>query len=260
MVICLDKDTLSCVTCRRKIERALWVISIELGFSGEFCDVGLSCIIYTRKSGLPVHDRIFENFWKSKYRPKLLIWFLGITHQRVSLEILWAIRKNWSCPEILDGYGKSLLKYRSFLFFFPPSRVCKWYLVVGITWRVFGVASKFNSDIQAIFRVRTLPLHGFSSSSDFYLNGLLFEFTSPFRDVSIFMAPFQAFQHVILDTKPISITPVLSLAQTPPGQNDHSRQKQITRWKYNFVWNIRMGHEYTGTASLVTLIMSSDIS
>ena len=109
MVICLDKDTLSCVTCRRKIERALWVISIELGFSGEFCDVGLSCIIYTRKSGLPVRDRIFENFWKSKYRPKFLIWFLGITHERVFLEKLWAIRKNWSCPEILDGYRKSLL-------------------------------------------------------------------------------------------------------------------------------------------------------
>ena len=110
MVICLDKDTLSCVTCRRKIERALWVIWIEFGFSEEFCDVGLLCIIYTRKSGLPVRDRIFENFWKSKYRPKFLIWFLGITQQRVSLEKLWTIRKNWSCPEILDGYRKSLLK------------------------------------------------------------------------------------------------------------------------------------------------------
>ena len=110
MAICLDKDTLSCVTCTRKIERALWVIWIELGFSEEFCDVGLSCIIYTRKSGLPVRDRIFEKFWKSKYRPKFLIWFLGITHQRVSMEILWAIRKNWSCPEILDGYRKSLLR------------------------------------------------------------------------------------------------------------------------------------------------------
>ena len=109
MVICLDKDTLSCVTCRRKIERAFLVIWIEWGFSGEFCDVGLSCIIYTRKSGLPVRDRIFENFWKSKYRPTFLIWFLGITHQRVSLEKLWAIRKNWSCPEILNGYRKSLL-------------------------------------------------------------------------------------------------------------------------------------------------------
>ena len=108
MVICSDKDTLSCVTCRTKIERALWVIWIELGLSEEFCDVGLSCIIYTRKPGLPVRDRIFEIFWKSKYRPKFLIWFLGITHQRVSLEKLWAIRKN--CPEILDGYRKSLLK------------------------------------------------------------------------------------------------------------------------------------------------------
>ena len=110
MVICLDKDTLSYRTCRRKIEMALWVIWIELGFSGEFCDVGLSCIIYTRKPGLPVRDRFFENIRKSKYRSKFLIWLLGITHQGVSLEKLWAIRKNWSCPEILDGYRKSLLK------------------------------------------------------------------------------------------------------------------------------------------------------
>ena len=97
-------DTLSCRTCRRTIERALWVIWIELGFSGEFCDVGLSCITYTRKPGLSVRDRFFENFWKSKYRLKLLICFLGTPHWRVSLEKLWAIRKNWSCPEILDGY------------------------------------------------------------------------------------------------------------------------------------------------------------
>ena len=108
MVSCLDKDNLSCVTCRGKIERALWVIRTELGFSGEFCDVGLSCIIYIRKSGLPLRDRIFENFRKSKYCPRFLIWVLGITHQRLSLENLWAIRKNWSCPEVLDGYRKSL--------------------------------------------------------------------------------------------------------------------------------------------------------
>ena len=87
----------------------MWVLWIELGLSGEFHGVELSCIIYTRKSGLPMRDRIFENFRKSKYRSKFLIWFLGITHQRVSLEKLWAIRKNWSCPEILDGYRKSLL-------------------------------------------------------------------------------------------------------------------------------------------------------
>ena len=110
MIICLDEDTLSCLTCRRKIERVLWVIWIELGLSGEFHGVERSCIIYTRKSGLPVRDRIFENFRKSKYSSKFLIWFLGITHQRVSLEKLWAIRKNWSSPEILDGYRKSLLR------------------------------------------------------------------------------------------------------------------------------------------------------
>ena len=108
MAICLDKDTLSCVTYRRKIERALWVISIwiELGFSGEFCDVRLSCTIYTRKSGLPVRDRIFENFRKSKYRPKFLIWFSGIAHQRISLDKLWSIRKNW----ILLGESRWLQK------------------------------------------------------------------------------------------------------------------------------------------------------
>ena len=109
MDISPDKDTLSCLTCRRRIERAVWVIWIELGQSGEFCDIRIPCIIYTRKSGLPVRDRIFGNFRKSKYRSKFLIRFLEITHQRVSLEKLWAIRKNWSCPEILDFYRKSLL-------------------------------------------------------------------------------------------------------------------------------------------------------
>ena len=110
MVIRLDKDTLSCRKCRRKIETALWVIWIKLGFSEKFCDAGLSCIIYTRNSGLPVRDRFFENFRKSKYRSKFLAWFLRITHPKVSLGKLWAIRKNWSCPKILDGYRKSLLK------------------------------------------------------------------------------------------------------------------------------------------------------
>ena len=110
MDISPDKDTLSCLTCRRRIERAVWVIWIELGQSGEFCDIRIPCIIYTRKSGLPVRDRIFGNFRKSKYRSKFLIRFLEIAHQRVSLEKLWAIRKNWSCPEILDFYRKSLLK------------------------------------------------------------------------------------------------------------------------------------------------------
>ena len=38
--------------------------------------------------------------------------------------------------------------------------------------------------------------------------------------------------------------------KNPPGQNDHSRQKQTTR-KYFFVLIIILGHEYTGRASLV---------
>ena len=152
MVICLDKDTLSCVTCRRKIERALWVIWIELGFSEEFCDVGLSCIIYTRKSGLPVRDRIFENFWKSKYRPKFLIWFLGITHQRVSLEKLWTIRKNWSCPEILDGYRKSLLILKGILGFFVVVVgvvvVVVFFLFVGIRNTIEGMRTCENAKLN----------------------------------------------------------------------------------------------------------------
>ena len=41
--------------------------------------------------------------------------------------------------------------------------------------------------------------------------------------------------------------------KNPPGQNDHSRQKQTTRWKYFFVSIIILGHEYTGSASLVGL-------
>ena len=45
------------------------------------------------------------------FRAQFTIWFLGKTHQRVSLEKLWAIRKIWSCPEILYGYRKSLLTH-----------------------------------------------------------------------------------------------------------------------------------------------------
>ena len=139
MVICLDKDTLSCLTCRRKMERALWVIWMELGFSGEFCDVGLSCIIYIRKSGLPVHDRLFENFRTSKSSRKVFNMVLGIAHQRVSLEKLWAIRKNWSYPEPLDGYRKSLFKL-------VKPVACRWCPVhshlhlkqrIGTSWSVF---------------------------------------------------------------------------------------------------------------------------
>ena len=64
------------------------------------------------KSGTSGARSVFEKFRKSKYRSKFLIWFLGIIHQRVSLEKLWAIRKNWSCPEILEGYRKSLLNMK----------------------------------------------------------------------------------------------------------------------------------------------------
>ena len=71
MVICLDKDTLSCVTCGRKIERALWLIWIKLEISGEFCDVGLSCIVYTRKSWLPVRYWIFRTFPKREISPEV---------------------------------------------------------------------------------------------------------------------------------------------------------------------------------------------
>ena len=132
MVICLD--TLSCLTCRRKIEMALWVIWIELDFSGEFCDVGLSWTTYTRKPGL----RFFENFRKSKHRSKFFIWFLGITHQGISLEKLWAIRKNWSCPEILDGYRKSLLKRSSPLGW---SRNC-WHCATKVGWACLATGIK----------------------------------------------------------------------------------------------------------------------
>ena len=48
----------------------MWVIWIELGFSGELCDVGLSCIIYTRKSGLRwlqevslMHVKVVRNYY-----------------------------------------------------------------------------------------------------------------------------------------------------------------------------------------------------
>ena len=73
-----------------------------------------------------------------------------------------------------------------------------------------------------------------------------FKFTSPLCDVShlcdvsiidlskMIRGITASISMIILVTKPISITPVLSLAQrarekNPPGQNDHSRQKETTR-------------------------------
>ena len=71
----LDKDALSCLTCRGKIERALWVIWIQLGFSREFCGVALSYIIYTRGIGASDARSNFLTFPKQKDRSNLLIWF-----------------------------------------------------------------------------------------------------------------------------------------------------------------------------------------
>ena len=91
----------------------------------------------------------------------------------------------------------------------------------------FFVASKFNSEMQAMFCGRILPsLYSFPCGSDFCQNRVLFalKFTSPLRDVShlwdvsiidlskMILGLIPSIL-IILVTKPISITPVLSLAR-----------------------------------------------
>ena len=69
-----------------------------------------------------------------------------------------------------------------------------------------------------------------------------------------YVASFQAFNdhfsHEADKHHASTVTCSPSKWKNPPGQNDHSRQKQTTRWKYFFVSIIILGHEYTGSASL----------
>ena len=51
-----------------------------------------------------------------------------------------------------------------------------------------------------------------------------------------------------------------SKLRNSPGQNNHSRQKQTTRWKYYFVSIIVPVHEYTGSASLVYTVNTLQLS
>ena len=66
--------------------------------------------------------------------------------------------------------GAMSLKYRSFIFFFSPSRMC---ILIGLLdfrehVMCFLVASKFNSEMQSMFCGRILPsLYSFSCGSDF---------------------------------------------------------------------------------------------
>ena len=70
-----------------------------------------------------------------------------------------------------------------------------------------------------------------------------------------YLASFQAFHdHFSYETykhHASTVTCSESKWKNPPGQNDHSRQKQTTCWKYVFVSINILGHEYTGSASLL---------
>ena len=69
--------------------------------------------------------------------------------------------------------------------------------------------------------------------------------------VASFHAFHDHFSHETYKHHASTVTCSESKWKNPPGQNDHSRQKQTTRWKYFFVSIIILGHEYTGSASLV---------
>ena len=69
-----------------------------------------------------------------------------------------------------------------------------------------------------------------------------------------YAASFQAFHYHFIHETYSTVTCSESKLRSPPGQNDHSRQKQTTRWTYLFV-SIILGHQYTGCASPVFIFM-----
>ena len=81
-----------------------------------------------------------------------------------SSHVQWSKQHCYSRP-----LGRWVLKYRSFFIFFSPSRMC--ILIIGFPgWRdvFFFFASKFNSEMQAMFCGRILPsLYSFPCGSDF---------------------------------------------------------------------------------------------
>ena len=72
-----------------------------------------------------------------------------------------------------------------------------------------------------------------------------------------FQAFYDQFSHETYKQHTSTVTCSESKWKNPPGQNDHSRQKQTTRWKYFFVSIIILGHEYTGSASLVAYCLKT---
>ena len=176
----------------------------------------------------------------------------------------------YSCP-----LGRWVLKYSSVFFSFSVENL---QAIIGCSGSrdVLLSRAKFNSEMQAMFCVIIPPsLCGFPCGSDFCLKGLLFafKFTSPLRATyrasatyqlstcrKWYVTSFKTFHHQFSHETFISITPVMSLARkasdkNPPGQNDHSMQKQTTRSKYYFVSIIILGHGHTASASVCTVTL-----
>ena len=93
---------------------------------------------------------------------------------------------------------------------------------------MFVVASKFNSEMQAMFCVRILPsLYNFSCGSDFFENRLLLYsiLLQIFESAPPHATSFQAFHNLV-------------------------RKASLKLFPANFVSIITLGQEYTGTTSL----------
>ena len=108
------------------------------------------------------------------------------------------------------------------------------------------VASKFNSKMQAIFCGRIFPsLYSFfvvmsSAKTECYSPSNLLVRSATYRTSATYqlstcrkwyVASLQAFHKHHTST----VTCSESKLRNPPGQNDGSRQKLTTRWKYFFV-------------------------
>ena len=160
-----------------------------------------------------------------------------------------------------------------FLFlFFSPSRMCILIGLLDFREHVMCFLSRANSTarcrrcfVQEFFQVYIvfLVVASFAKTKCYSPSNLLVR-SAMCRtcDVSIIdlskmiRATFQAFyDHFSHETKHHASTVTCSESKwkNPLGQNDHSRQKPTTRWKYFFVSIIILGHEYTGSASLALM-------
>ena len=175
----------------------------------------------------------------------------------------------YSCP-----LGRWVLKYRSF-FLFSIENV---HWIFGIMWCVFWLQANSTArcrrcfvaeffQIYIVFLVVAIfakteccsPSYLLVRSATYHTSATYQLLTCRKWYVASFQAFHDHFSHETYKHHASTVTCSESKWKNPPCQNDHSRQKQTTCWKYFFVSITILGHEYTGSASLVTNKLVNDV-